>query len=212
MSLEKTAPSPTYKAAGPPRQLEVQHGREAELNILRAAVQGEQRFIFAGLLLTSHRHQFQEEVIGYYLIRAQECFRSSGAAKPPPLPPRSSGRRVGQRLRARGARGPGCPPSRCSSSRSARASFRRRAFRRQRPGLHCSLRAPGRQSVPQVQAVGALWPCFMYRQQNLLPPGTRAGAAETEEPKSQSYTEDFGPAQAGLEFTDANARAAHLNG
>lgn len=215
VSLEKTALSPTYKAAGPRRQLEVQHGREAELNILRAAVQDEQRFIFAGLLLTSHRHQFQEEVIGYYLIRAQECFRSSGAAKPPPLPPRSSGRRVGQRLRARGAlgaRGAGCPPSRCSSSRSARASYRRRAFRRQRPGLHCSLRAPGRQSVPQVQEVGALWPCAMYLQQNRLPPGTRAGAAETEEPKSQSYTKDFGPAQAGLEFTDANARAAHLNG
>ena len=88
-------------AAGPRRQLEVQHGREAELSILRAAVQGEQRFIFAGLLLTSHRHQFQEEVIGYYLIRGQERFRSSGAAKPPSLPPRSSGRQVGQRPRAR---------------------------------------------------------------------------------------------------------------
>ncbi|KAI4572904.1 hypothetical protein MJG53_012742 [Ovis ammon polii x Ovis aries] len=93
VSLEKTVPSPTYKAAGPRRQLEVQHGREAELSILRAAVQGEQRFIFAGLLLTSHRHQFQEEVIGYYLICAEECFRSSGAAKPPSLPLRSSGRR-----------------------------------------------------------------------------------------------------------------------
>ncbi|XDB62231.1 hypothetical protein AB1E18_015580 [Capra hircus] len=136
---EKTAPSPTYKAAGPRRQLEVQHGREAELSILRAAVQGEQRFIFAGLLLTSHRHQFQEEVIGYYLIRGQERFRSSGAAKPPSLPPRSSGR------------------------------------------------------------------------QNRLQPGTRAGVAGAEESKSQSYTEDFGPAQGGLALANGNARAAHLN-
>ncbi|KAI4560154.1 hypothetical protein MJT46_012392 [Ovis ammon polii x Ovis aries] len=104
VSLEKTVPSPTYKAAGPRRQLEVQHGREAELSILRAAVQGEQRFVFAGLLLTSHRHQFQEEVIGYYLICAEECFRSSGAAKPPSLPLRSSGRRdMGTNADARGA-------------------------------------------------------------------------------------------------------------
>lgn len=105
-------------------------------------------FIFAGLLLTSHRHQFHEEVIGYYLIREQERFRSSGAAKPPPLPPRSSGRRVGQRPRAREARGAGCSTSWCSGSRSARDSDRRRAFARRRPGSHRSLRALGSQSVP----------------------------------------------------------------
>uniref|UniRef100_A0A669CQR0 ubiquitinyl hydrolase 1 n=1 Tax=Oreochromis niloticus TaxID=8128 RepID=A0A669CQR0_ORENI len=44
------------------------------LNILRAAMQGERKFIFAGLLLTSHRHQFHEEMISYYLTNAQERF------------------------------------------------------------------------------------------------------------------------------------------
>ncbi|XP_077452081.1 OTU domain-containing protein 7A [Stigmatopora argus] len=44
------------------------------LNILRAAMQGERKFIFGGLLLTSHRHQFHEEMIGYYLSNAQERF------------------------------------------------------------------------------------------------------------------------------------------
>ncbi|MEQ2178276.1 hypothetical protein GOODEAATRI_012381, partial [Goodea atripinnis] len=44
------------------------------LNILRAAMQGERKFIFAGLLLTSHRHQFHEEMINYYLTNAQERF------------------------------------------------------------------------------------------------------------------------------------------
>uniref|UniRef100_A0A8C5N7R2 ubiquitinyl hydrolase 1 n=1 Tax=Gouania willdenowi TaxID=441366 RepID=A0A8C5N7R2_GOUWI len=44
------------------------------LNILRAAMQGERKFIFAGLLLTSHRHQFHEEMISYYITNAQERF------------------------------------------------------------------------------------------------------------------------------------------
>ncbi|KAJ3595953.1 hypothetical protein NHX12_002362 [Muraenolepis orangiensis] len=44
------------------------------VNILRAAMQGERKFIFAGLLLTSHRHQFHEEMISYYLSNAQERF------------------------------------------------------------------------------------------------------------------------------------------
>ncbi|XP_055518790.1 OTU domain-containing protein 7A isoform X2 [Leucoraja erinacea] len=46
------------------------------LNILRAAMQGERKFIFAGLLLTSHRHQFHEEMINYYLTTAQERFNA----------------------------------------------------------------------------------------------------------------------------------------
>lgn len=135
--------------------------------------------------------------------RRREATPAASKIKRPPGRPEAEGSR-GPRARL--------PTEPVLKLKERATSFRRRAFRRQRPGLHCSLRAPGRQSVPQVQEVGALWPCFMYRQQNLLPPGTRAGAAETEEPKSQSYTEDFGPAQAGLEFTDANARAAHLNG
>lgn len=60
------------------------------LNILRAAMQGERKFIFAGLLLTSHRHQFHEEMISYYLSNAQERFsqeqeqkRKEADKKPP---------------------------------------------------------------------------------------------------------------------------------
>uniref|UniRef100_A0A5F9CAH2 ubiquitinyl hydrolase 1 n=1 Tax=Oryctolagus cuniculus TaxID=9986 RepID=A0A5F9CAH2_RABIT len=63
------------------------------LNILRAAMQGERKFIFAGLLLTSHRHQFHEEMIGYYLTSAQERFSAEQE----------------QRQQARGL-GPGCGP------------------------------------------------------------------------------------------------------
>uniref|UniRef100_A0A3Q3QHM0 ubiquitinyl hydrolase 1 n=1 Tax=Monopterus albus TaxID=43700 RepID=A0A3Q3QHM0_MONAL len=68
------------------------------LNILRAAMQGERKFIFAGLLLTSHRHQFHEEMISYYLTNAQERFsqeqeqkrkeaeKNIGAKRPGPVP------------------------------------------------------------------------------------------------------------------------------
>lgn len=62
------------------------------LNILRAAMQGERKFIFAGLLLTSHRHQFHEEMISYYLTNAQERFsqeqeqkRKEAEKKPPAI-------------------------------------------------------------------------------------------------------------------------------
>uniref|UniRef100_A0AAR2J927 ubiquitinyl hydrolase 1 n=1 Tax=Pygocentrus nattereri TaxID=42514 RepID=A0AAR2J927_PYGNA len=51
------------------------------LNILRAAMQGERKFIFAGLLLTSHRHQFHEEMISYYLSSAQERFSAEQEQK-----------------------------------------------------------------------------------------------------------------------------------
>ncbi|XP_043934419.1 OTU domain-containing protein 7A [Protopterus annectens] len=51
------------------------------LNILRAAMQGERKFIFAGLLLTSHRHQFHEEMISYYLTNAQERFNAEQEQK-----------------------------------------------------------------------------------------------------------------------------------
>ncbi|XP_067090831.1 OTU domain-containing protein 7A [Osmerus mordax] len=60
------------------------------INILRAAMQGEHKFIFGGLLLTSHRHQFHEEMISFYLSSAQERFsqeqetrRKEGEKKPP---------------------------------------------------------------------------------------------------------------------------------
>lgn len=81
---EKTTPSPTDKAVGAspadkgggPRGDSWKYSTDVKLslNILRAAMQGERKFIFAGLLLTSHRHQFHEEMIGYYLTSAQERF------------------------------------------------------------------------------------------------------------------------------------------
>ncbi|XP_024610060.1 OTU domain-containing protein 7A [Neophocaena asiaeorientalis asiaeorientalis] len=81
---EKTTPSPTDKTAGAspadkgggPRGDAWKYSTDVKLslNILRAAMQGERKFIFAGLLLTSHRHQFHEEMIGYYLTSAQERF------------------------------------------------------------------------------------------------------------------------------------------
>uniref|UniRef100_A0A8D0G072 OTU domain-containing protein 7B n=1 Tax=Sphenodon punctatus TaxID=8508 RepID=A0A8D0G072_SPHPU len=44
------------------------------LSILRAAMQGERKFVFAGQLKTSHRHQYQEEMIQRYLSDAEERF------------------------------------------------------------------------------------------------------------------------------------------
>ncbi|KAL8184851.1 UNVERIFIED_CONTAM: hypothetical protein K2H54_030825 [Gekko kuhli] len=44
------------------------------LNILRAAMQGERKFIFAGQLKTSNRHQYQEEMIKHYLSDAEDRF------------------------------------------------------------------------------------------------------------------------------------------
>ncbi|XP_061872170.1 OTU domain-containing protein 7B isoform X2 [Colius striatus] len=44
------------------------------LGLLRAAMQGERKFIFAGQLKTSTRHQFQEEMIQRYLLDAEERF------------------------------------------------------------------------------------------------------------------------------------------
>uniref|UniRef100_A0A8C9SCX5 ubiquitinyl hydrolase 1 n=1 Tax=Scleropages formosus TaxID=113540 RepID=A0A8C9SCX5_SCLFO len=51
------------------------------LSILRAAMQGERKFIFAGLLLTSHRHQFHQEMISFYLANAQERFSAEQEQK-----------------------------------------------------------------------------------------------------------------------------------
>ncbi|KAJ7307182.1 hypothetical protein JRQ81_009170 [Phrynocephalus forsythii] len=51
------------------------------LGILRAAMQGERKFIFAGQLKTSHRHQYQEEMIQRYLSDAEERFASEQKQK-----------------------------------------------------------------------------------------------------------------------------------
>ncbi|XP_010122935.1 PREDICTED: OTU domain-containing protein 7A [Chlamydotis macqueenii] len=92
---EKTTPSPTDRASNSPTEktnTKSFSDKQADpwkystdvklsLNILRAAMQGERKFIFAGLLLTSHRHQFHEEMIGYYLTSAQERFNAEQEQK-----------------------------------------------------------------------------------------------------------------------------------
>ncbi|XP_053899132.1 OTU domain-containing protein 7A isoform X1 [Malaclemys terrapin pileata] len=92
---EKTTPSPTDKASiSPAEKINTKSLSDKQsdpwkystdvklsLNILRAAMQGERKFIFAGLLLTSHRHQFHEEMIGYYLTSAQERFNAEQEQK-----------------------------------------------------------------------------------------------------------------------------------
>ncbi|XP_048646105.1 LOW QUALITY PROTEIN: OTU domain-containing protein 7A [Marmota marmota marmota] len=190
---EKTTPSPTDKAAGS-SPAEKGGGTRGDawkystdvklsLNILRAAMQGERKFIFAGLLLTSHRHQFHEEMIGYYLTSAQERFsaeqeqRRRDAAPGPPagqptqlvlkLKERPSPGSAGGSRAARVAAGGTASPS-SGGTRRAGASG-------QTPGR--SPPAPARQSVIHVQAagardeacaptVGALRPCATYPQQN----------------------------------------------
>ncbi|CAN9514157.1 unnamed protein product [Ophioblennius macclurei] len=49
---------------------------KVSLGILRAAMQGERKFIFSGLLTTSNRQPFQEEMINRYLTDAEERFRA----------------------------------------------------------------------------------------------------------------------------------------
>lgn len=51
------------------------------LSILRAAMQGERKFIFASQLKTSHRHQYQEEMIQRYLLDAEERFTAEQKQK-----------------------------------------------------------------------------------------------------------------------------------
>uniref|UniRef100_A0AAY4EEZ0 ubiquitinyl hydrolase 1 n=1 Tax=Denticeps clupeoides TaxID=299321 RepID=A0AAY4EEZ0_9TELE len=97
-SEKTTSPSPTDRASGssPGERLGGSGKGSGEraleswkystdvklsLNILRAAMQGERKFIFAGLLLTSHRHQFHEEMISFYLTSAQERFSSEQEQK-----------------------------------------------------------------------------------------------------------------------------------
>ncbi|XP_070622639.1 OTU domain-containing protein 7B [Erythrolamprus reginae] len=51
------------------------------LSILRATMQGERKFIFAGQLKTSHRHQYQEEMIQRYLLDAEERYSAEQKQK-----------------------------------------------------------------------------------------------------------------------------------
>uniref|UniRef100_A0A8C6A6X1 ubiquitinyl hydrolase 1 n=1 Tax=Marmota marmota marmota TaxID=9994 RepID=A0A8C6A6X1_MARMA len=243
---EKTTPSPTDKAAGS-SPAEKGGGTRGDawkystdvklsLNILRAAMQGERKFIFAGLLLTSHRHQFHEEMIGYYLTSAQERFsaeqeqRRRDAAptqlvlklKERPSPGSAGGSRA-----ARVAAGGTASPS-SGGTRRAGASG-------QTPGR--SPPAAGARDEACAPTVGALRPCATYPQQNrslssqsysparaaalrtvntveslarAVPntlPGV-TGATAAAEHKSQTYTNGFGATRDGLEFADADPPAA----
>lgn len=49
---------------------------KVSLGILRAAMQGERKFVFASLLTTSNRQPFQEEMIQRYLSDAEDRFRA----------------------------------------------------------------------------------------------------------------------------------------
>ncbi|KAM9807446.1 OTU domain-containing protein 7A isoform 1-T1 [Neosynchiropus ocellatus] len=90
------------------------------LNILRAAMQGERKFIFAGLLLTSHRHQFHEEMISYYLTNAQERFsqeqeqKRKEAEKKPPAPAEVTVKKLEPENVFQRERSDSSPPESCS--------------------------------------------------------------------------------------------------
>ncbi|NXJ86441.1 OTU7B protein, partial [Trogon melanurus] len=70
---EKTCPgkTPPEKPSDP---YKYSNDVRLSLSILRAAMQGERKFIFAGHLKTSNRHQYQEEMIQRYLLDAEERF------------------------------------------------------------------------------------------------------------------------------------------
>ncbi|XP_006861980.1 PREDICTED: OTU domain-containing protein 7A-like [Chrysochloris asiatica] len=115
--LEKATPSATDKVAGGP-SADKGGGQRGDawkystdvklsLSILRAAMQGERKFIFAGLLLTSHRHQFHEEMIGYYLTSAQERFSAEQEQRR--LNTASIAKRPSRRAEAEAGAGPECP-------------------------------------------------------------------------------------------------------
>ncbi|NXT22016.1 OTU7B protein, partial [Syrrhaptes paradoxus] len=77
---EKTCPG---KAAPekPPDPYKYSNDVRLSLSILRAAMQGERKFIFAGHLKTSNRHQYQEEMIQRYLLDAEERFMAEQKQK-----------------------------------------------------------------------------------------------------------------------------------
>ncbi|KAJ6652446.1 hypothetical protein lerEdw1_011564 [Lerista edwardsae] len=65
----------------PPEGCKYSSDVRLSLGILRAAMQGERKFIFAGQLKTSHRHQYQEEMIQRYLLDAEERFAAEQRQK-----------------------------------------------------------------------------------------------------------------------------------
>ncbi|XP_073738649.1 OTU domain-containing protein 7A [Callorhinus ursinus] len=232
---EKTTPSPTDKAAGAspaekgggPRGDAWKYSTDVKLslNILRAAMQGERKFIFAGLLLTSHRHQFHEEMIGYYLTSAQERFSAeqeqrrrdaaaaaaASTAKRPPRRPETEGAPGAERASpgppagpptqlAAGARDDACAPAVGALRPCATYPQQNRSLSSQ---SYSPARAAALRTVNTVESLARAVPAAL--------PGA-AGAAGPAEHKSQTYTNGFGAAREGLEFADADAPAARSNG
>ncbi|XP_048828852.1 OTU domain-containing protein 7A isoform X1 [Brienomyrus brachyistius] len=79
--VEKHSSSGRYLGDGVPDHWKNSTDVKLSLSILRAAMQGEQKFILAGLLLTSRRHQFHQEMISFYLANAQERFSAEQEQK-----------------------------------------------------------------------------------------------------------------------------------
>ncbi|KAG7245349.1 hypothetical protein INR49_010799 [Caranx melampygus] len=138
-SEKATSPSPTDRdrpSSSSPTERQDSAGRGAgdktmenwkystdvklSLNILRAAMQGERKFIFAGLLLTSHRHQFHEEMISYYLTNAQERFsqeqeqKRKEAEKKPPVTNEVAAKKPEHESVFQRERSDSSPPESCS--------------------------------------------------------------------------------------------------
>uniref|UniRef100_A0A8C6SRP7 ubiquitinyl hydrolase 1 n=1 Tax=Neogobius melanostomus TaxID=47308 RepID=A0A8C6SRP7_9GOBI len=136
-SEKATSPSPTDRpSSSSPTDRQDSSGRSSgdksldnwkystdvklSLNILRAAMQGERKFIFAALLLTSHRHQFHEEMISYYLTNAQERFsqeqeqKRKEAERKPPTTSEPAGKKPEHESVFQRERSDSSPPESCS--------------------------------------------------------------------------------------------------
>lgn len=136
-SEKATSPSPTDRpSSSSPTDRQDSSGRSSgdksldnwkystdvklSLNILRAAMQGERKFVFAALLLTSHRHQFHEEMISYYLSNAQERFsqeqeqKRKEAERKPPSASEPASKKVEHESVFQRERSDSSPPESCS--------------------------------------------------------------------------------------------------
>ncbi|XP_033824501.1 OTU domain-containing protein 7A [Periophthalmus magnuspinnatus] len=136
-SEKATSPSPTDRpSSSSPTDRQDSSGRSSgdksldnwkystdvklSLNILRAAMQGERKFLFAALLLTSHRHQFHEEMISYYLSNAQERFsqeqeqKRKEAERKPAVANETTAKKVEHESIFQRDRSDSSPPENCS--------------------------------------------------------------------------------------------------
>ncbi|KAL6030710.1 hypothetical protein STEG23_036661 [Scotinomys teguina] len=220
---EKTTPSPTDKdkAAGAspadkgsgPRGDAWKYSTDVKLslNILRAAMQGERKFIFAGLLLTSHRHQFHEEMIGYYLTSAQERFSAeqeqrrrdaAAAAAAANATATVTAKRPARRPEARDA-GPGARLARARQLRTQLVLKLKAA----EPG---DWRGAGGAAAGGAAATARRAPLRTVNTVESLAPGGGDSPGPAEH-KSQTYSNGFGAARDGLEFADADVPAVRSN-